>query len=364
MVYQSLSAAGWQGVDELVHNNFDPQGKAADSPVSASGQRTKSYWNQRLSQRSYLVEAGLRDSKQLSVRLEHDGINEFFPSDEQSPQSAVHFARRLAKSVEQHGWTVTCQQFPREFTMAIFWSSDPVTCTYATMLTLMERQLQPIVPQPTLSPVRRVIIIEPDPIIGETVSFWINQNAGFHVRGQAHDLSQARDRHMLDHCDLVLLNGQTHSNATPNIHLRHSEQGHSPAVIGYGLYEDSNQIFHSVSGVNRGYFLRRRNPDKLLEPVTSQSHDQPFQSLLPLSVRTYFQQLCSEMSQPGPSSQLSLLTRRELEILEHLSAGRLDKEIAERLRISNWTVRNHLKSIYSKLGIHNRIEAAIQYMRK
>ena len=45
--------------------------------------------------------------------------------------------------------------------------------------------------------------------------------------------------------------------------------------------------------------------------------------------------------------------------MTHLSRGALDKEIADLLSISIWTVHNHLKNIYEKLGVQNRTEAVM-----
>ena len=58
------------------------------------------------------------------------------------------------------------------------------------------------------------------------------------------------------------------------------------------------------------------------------------------------------------------LTPREHQVMTHLSRGALDKEIAELLRISVWTVHNHLKNIYEKLGVQNRTEAVMEYLQK
>jgi DNA-binding NarL/FixJ family response regulator len=260
------------------------------------------------------------------------------------------------------GWSATCQQFPREFTLAIFWTVDPVTCTYATMLSLVTEKLEPFILNKKET--RKVVIVEPNPEIVDTIRFWISQNEGFEVIGTAPDLDETQTIVANHRCDLILINRQTHTTAPNPIELLKSKKHPVPATIGYGLYEDSNQIFRSVSGVNRGYFLRRRNPDQLLAPVSNNSLDLPFRSTVSQTVTNYFMQLFTEITHSETSSPLSLLTRRELEILEHLSAGYLDKEIAVRLRISNWTVRNHLKRIYSKLGVHNRTEAAIQYLQK
>lgn len=55
------------------------------------------------------------------------------------------------------------------------------------------------------------------------------------------------------------------------------------------------------------------------------------------------------------------LTRRELEILELLSVGDSDAEIADKLFISQRTVNNHVHAILNKLGVHNRTQAAASY---
>jgi PAS domain S-box-containing protein len=52
------------------------------------------------------------------------------------------------------------------------------------------------------------------------------------------------------------------------------------------------------------------------------------------------------------------LTRRQLEILRLVASGANTRTMAERLRVSPTTVRNHVQSILRKLGVHSRLEAA------
>ncbi|ODT54272.1 MAG: hypothetical protein ABS68_02815 [Niastella sp. SCN 39-18] len=55
------------------------------------------------------------------------------------------------------------------------------------------------------------------------------------------------------------------------------------------------------------------------------------------------------------------LTRRELEIIEEISNGLIDKEIASKIYISPGTVKKHIQNIYKKLGVRNRVEASMKY---
>jgi DNA-binding NarL/FixJ family response regulator len=61
-------------------------------------------------------------------------------------------------------------------------------------------------------------------------------------------------------------------------------------------------------------------------------------------------------SDRDPSSR-AILTKRELEILRLVQRGRRNREIAQEMGIEEKTVKNHINSIYSKLGIASRVEA-------
>jgi two-component system nitrate/nitrite response regulator NarL len=61
---------------------------------------------------------------------------------------------------------------------------------------------------------------------------------------------------------------------------------------------------------------------------------------------------------------LAELTRRELEILRLLAGGANTRAMAERLRVSPATIRNHVQNILQKLGAHSRLEAAAYASRR
>ena len=62
---------------------------------------------------------------------------------------------------------------------------------------------------------------------------------------------------------------------------------------------------------------------------------------------------------PGPET----LTPRELEVLQMISSGLTNAEAARRLQLSVHAIKFHLAAIYRRLGVTNRTEAAVMYLR-
>jgi DNA-binding CsgD family transcriptional regulator len=60
---------------------------------------------------------------------------------------------------------------------------------------------------------------------------------------------------------------------------------------------------------------------------------------------------------------LLALTPRELEVLEMIASGMTNAEAGERLQLSVHAIKFHLAEIYRRLGVSNRTEAAVAYLR-
>ncbi len=107
------------------------------------------------------------------------------------------------------------------------------------------------------------------------------------------------------------------------------------------------------------YAMRRQFTEKSIEPedplpeesVTAQTEAVKEIETLPA------QTIVSE-KQVRKRSSSSVLTKREFEILDLISTGYTNKDIAKMLFISEYTVNDHTKNIYRKLGVHNRHAAA------
>ena len=128
-------------------------------------------------------------------------------------------------------------------------------------------------------------------------------------------------------------------------------------VIMITVYADVEKVFSALRAGASGYLLKRSAPEKILEAITEVSAGgAPMTSEIARKVVEAFKA-------PRPTARVEdELTRREQEILELLSQGFANKEIAQNLNISFDTVRWHLKQIYDKLHVRSRTEAVAKFL--
>jgi DNA-binding NarL/FixJ family response regulator len=62
------------------------------------------------------------------------------------------------------------------------------------------------------------------------------------------------------------------------------------------------------------------------------------------------------------SASINNLSQREIEIMQLVACGKLNKEIADNLDCKTTTIKKHLQHIFPKLGVQNRTEAVIKFM--
>jgi two-component system nitrate/nitrite response regulator NarL len=130
-------------------------------------------------------------------------------------------------------------------------------------------------------------------------------------------------------------------------------------VVMLTVSEEDEDILRAVETGVHGYLLKEIEPDQLVEQLRAVYRGQA--ALSNVVAAKLLRTLRQSVIRTGPG-QLSL-TPRETEILELLSHGLSNKEIADKLSITESTVKTHLHSLLTKTGARNRAELAAWAIR-
>ncbi len=120
------------------------------------------------------------------------------------------------------------------------------------------------------------------------------------------------------------------------------------------IYDDPDQIFAAISAGAEGYLLKYHESDQLVRLLQRILDDEP-----PLSPAVARQVMEALRGRSPRHSEETALTAREAEVLSLLGRGFQLSVVAKTLAISHNTASTHVKSIYRKLNIRSRAEAAL-----
>ena len=121
-------------------------------------------------------------------------------------------------------------------------------------------------------------------------------------------------------------------------------------------FATDDKVFPAIKAGALGYLLKDSSPEELVQAIEHVCRGEP--SLHPTIARRVLQELSrpQEIKEPRTPEPL---TQRELEVLQLVAHGLSNQQIADRLTISEATVRTHVSNILSKLHLASRIQAAL-----
>lgn len=136
------------------------------------------------------------------------------------------------------------------------------------------------------------------------------------------------------------------------IHLR--EQFPSVPVVVISAVDDTSVVQRSLSYGASGYIPKSCPADQLVDGLKAIIDGDVW---VPESLRADMGQLSEE--EKNFAERVAMLTDQQFRVLMHLTEGRLNKQIAYDLNISEATVKAHITAIFRKLGVQNRTQAVI-----
>jgi len=198
----------------------------------------------------------------------------------------------------------------------------------------------------------KVLIADDHPLIREGLRRILSLAPNIVIAGEAGNGEQAVELARKTGADVVLMDvnmpGMNGITACKLI----KEEMPGTKIIALTIHDQEEYLFELIRSGVSAYLLKDVSPDKLLETIFGVTRGESF--LSPRMAAKVFQEF--NRLAGGPET---VLTNRELEILQLLARGESNKRIAQKLFISEKTVKNHLTNIFQKLNVNDRTQAVL-----
>lgn len=208
----------------------------------------------------------------------------------------------------------------------------------------------------------RIAIVEDNKVIRESLAAYVRQDADLSCICTCGTAEEALQVLPAQRPDIVLMDIQLPSLSGIDCAARLKQLLPDVRIIMVTVYGDPDLIFRALRAGACGYLLKRCTPEELITAVREvQQGGAPMSREIARKVIAHFQTVPQPAGGSEASSEMNNLSPREREILELLTQGFPDKEIADRLGVKHGTVRWHLQHIYEKLHVRSRTEAALKF---
>lgn len=191
------------------------------------------------------------------------------------------------------------------------------------------------------------------------------ESQGVRVIGEAAGGREAVERTRELQPDIVLMDVRMSDMDGVAATRRILEENAHTRVIILTNYDDDEYLFEAIRAGAAGYLLKDISPQELAQAIVTvhQGHSLVQPSVLG-KLLEQFAALSREYPTTGRREAHEDLTPREMEVLKALAQGLNNREIADRLFISEKTVKTHITSIFSKLDVKDRSQAMLYAIQK
>jgi DNA-binding NarL/FixJ family response regulator len=202
-----------------------------------------------------------------------------------------------------------------------------------------------------------VAIVEDNRSFREKLADYLNETPGFNCACTCDTAEEALKIIPRQTPDVVLMDLHLPRMSGVDCIRRLKELCPCARILVLTVYEDNDRIFGALKAGASGYLLKRADPTDILHAIREvREGGAPMSSQIASRVVESFRETVRD---PIKDEKLS---QREKEILQQLSKGYSNKEIAEHFSISITTVNTHLHHIYEKLHVRGRAEAILKFL--
>ena len=197
----------------------------------------------------------------------------------------------------------------------------------------------------------RVLSVDDHPLMREGIAAVVNNQPDLLIAAQAASGGAAVEMFRLHRPDVILMDLRLPDMSGIDAMIAIRAESPSARVIMLTTFEGDAEIQRALKAGARGYLLKSAPPSELVEAIRKVHAEK---KVIPSHVAAHLAEHVSDED----------LTEREVEVLRHIAEGNRNRDIAEKLFISEETVKVHVKHIMDKLGAADRTQAVASAVRR
>ncbi|MDH3217736.1 MAG: response regulator transcription factor [Candidatus Krumholzibacteria bacterium] len=205
----------------------------------------------------------------------------------------------------------------------------------------------------------RVLLIEDNRLLREGIAQMLQEHGDFEVVARCEDGDAVRKLKKQNSTpDVILLDLGLEKADSLSLMARLRKELPEAKVIAMDILPEQVDIVEFVKAGGSGFILKSAAVEEYLETITAVAGGEKV--LPPMLTTSLFTQIVESALKGGKGiSDLSIqLTPREREVVDLISEGLSNKEIASRLHIATHTVKSHIHNILEKLALSTRLQIA------
>ncbi len=208
----------------------------------------------------------------------------------------------------------------------------------------------------------RILLADDHTIIRSGLRLLLEQQPDFNVVAEAGDGREAVELVLKHHPEVVVLDiGMPQLNGIEATRQIVSQEPRSQVVI-LSMHADEGYVLRALKAGARAYILKNSAEADLIRAVRIVADGKSFFS--PVISKMLLEDYVRQVRDKQVEDSYDLLTPREREILQLLAEGRTNKEVANLLKLSLYTVETHRGNILEKLHLHGVPELILYAVRK
>ena len=204
----------------------------------------------------------------------------------------------------------------------------------------------------------RVFLVEDQALVREGIRGLLALDPGIAVAGTCSDGEEAVAEIPVCQPDVVLLDMRLPKLSGLDVLARLAAAGCLPPTIILTTFDDEAIVLEGLRRGARGYLLKDVSLDELVRAIRVVAGGGT--AVQPIVSRRVVRGLEAAKAEFPRLEPPDPLTEREIEVLRLMTGGYSNREIARALKVAEGTVKNHVSSILSKLGVRDRTRAVLK----